>query len=286
MHHLDIAAQLVVAITEGGAVCGGYNPAGWIGLGDDRDSIAAFLFTWPDGNLSLPPEKLKKAGLHVQANHDPLQIATAMSGLMYCLPWTGFLQHLGLGQHNRMGSLLQILFKREYCACAIDVHEALCCLSWYLCANFLCVVLTSWLTNCPQVGGASLAILDRAAAGPQFGADGLKILLEDGRERCAQSRLGRYLATFCFQKYAADMQNTRCSCLTCKDLFAGRLTHASTIMADGHMWNLFQHDCCCDSVARCAVITRSGLEALGRCLPMVKIGKPQNSLISRYGRGP
>ena len=51
---------MVVATTEGGAVCGGYNPAGWIGLGDDRDSIAAFLFTWPDGDTSLPPVKLKK----------------------------------------------------------------------------------------------------------------------------------------------------------------------------------------------------------------------------------
>ena len=53
--------QIVVAITEGGAVCGGYNPAGWIGLGDDRDSIAAFLFTWPDGDTSKDPAKLEKA---------------------------------------------------------------------------------------------------------------------------------------------------------------------------------------------------------------------------------
>lgn len=53
-------AQLVVATTEGGAICGGYNPAGWIGLGDDRDSLSAFLFTWPDGDTSLPPVKLRK----------------------------------------------------------------------------------------------------------------------------------------------------------------------------------------------------------------------------------
>ena len=52
--------QIVVAATEGGAICGGYNPAGWIGLGEDRDSIAAFLFTWPDGNTSKRPIKLEK----------------------------------------------------------------------------------------------------------------------------------------------------------------------------------------------------------------------------------
>ena len=54
-------AQVVVARTEGGAVCGGYNPKGWIGLGEDRDAIAAFLFTWPDGDTGRRPVKLPKA---------------------------------------------------------------------------------------------------------------------------------------------------------------------------------------------------------------------------------
>lgn len=97
-----LGAGLVVATTEGGAVCGGYNPAGWIGLGDDRDSLSAFLFTWPDGDTSSQPIKLKK------------------------------------------------------------------------------------------VGGASLAVVDKASRGPQFGADGLKILLQEGTEQYAQSRLGSY----------------------------------------------------------------------------------------------
>jgi hypothetical protein len=57
-----LGAGIVVATTEGGAVCGGYNPAGWIGLGDDRDSIAAFLFTWPDGDTGKDPMKLEKVG--------------------------------------------------------------------------------------------------------------------------------------------------------------------------------------------------------------------------------
>ena len=42
-------------------MCGGYNPKGWIGLGEDRDAIAAFLFTWPDGDTSRRPIKLQKA---------------------------------------------------------------------------------------------------------------------------------------------------------------------------------------------------------------------------------
>lgn len=36
--------------------------AGWIGIGEDRDSIAAFLFTWPDGDQSKPAIKLPKVG--------------------------------------------------------------------------------------------------------------------------------------------------------------------------------------------------------------------------------
>ena len=55
-------AGLLVARTAGGAVCGGYNPRGWIGLGEDRDAVAAFLFTWPDGDLTARPTKLQKVG--------------------------------------------------------------------------------------------------------------------------------------------------------------------------------------------------------------------------------
>jgi len=84
-------AALVVAETTGGAVIGGYNPrgeggtggkglgrkegkqssslhpAGWIGLGEDRDSQAAFLFTWRDGDTSKRAVKLPKVGGAAQA---------------------------------------------------------------------------------------------------------------------------------------------------------------------------------------------------------------------------
>lgn len=38
----------------------GYNPEGFIGLGEDRASNGAFLFTWPDGDTSKPGLKLPK----------------------------------------------------------------------------------------------------------------------------------------------------------------------------------------------------------------------------------
>ena len=34
--------------------------AGWISLGEDRASNGAFLFTWPDGDVTQKPIKLPK----------------------------------------------------------------------------------------------------------------------------------------------------------------------------------------------------------------------------------
>lgn len=51
-----------MARSAGGAIFGGYSPRGWIGLGEDRDAIAAFLFTWTDGDTSRRPIKLPKVG--------------------------------------------------------------------------------------------------------------------------------------------------------------------------------------------------------------------------------
>lgn len=53
---------LVVAKTKAGALCGGYAPKGFVGVGENRGSIAAFLFTWADGDTSLPVIKLQKIG--------------------------------------------------------------------------------------------------------------------------------------------------------------------------------------------------------------------------------
>ena len=56
------AAIMLIRLKDSPAVFGGYNPRGWIGLGEERDSIAAFLFSWPDGDMSKRPLKVRKAG--------------------------------------------------------------------------------------------------------------------------------------------------------------------------------------------------------------------------------
>lgn len=53
---------LVVAKTRGGAVCGGYAPLGFYSKESDETAISAFLFTWPDGDMSKDPIKLRKQG--------------------------------------------------------------------------------------------------------------------------------------------------------------------------------------------------------------------------------
>lgn len=45
----------------------GCSPQGWVSLGEDRDAIAAFLFTWRDGDFSRRPIKLPKASVHAAA---------------------------------------------------------------------------------------------------------------------------------------------------------------------------------------------------------------------------
>ncbi len=57
-----LGAAVIMLRTEGGALCGGYNPKGWLGYGDWRDAISAFLFTWPHGDATKPARKLPKTG--------------------------------------------------------------------------------------------------------------------------------------------------------------------------------------------------------------------------------
>lgn len=42
-------ANVVVAETVGGAVIGGYAPRSWLGLGEEKSAMSAFLFTFPEG---------------------------------------------------------------------------------------------------------------------------------------------------------------------------------------------------------------------------------------------
>jgi hypothetical protein len=54
-----LGGGVVVCTTTDGLVCGGYNPKGWVGYGEARGSIAAFLFVFDrDGTAT----KLRKVG--------------------------------------------------------------------------------------------------------------------------------------------------------------------------------------------------------------------------------
>lgn len=57
---------VVLCRSELGAVFGGYNPKGWVGYGEYRPGLSAFLFSWPDGDTAAsadaPMVKLRKVG--------------------------------------------------------------------------------------------------------------------------------------------------------------------------------------------------------------------------------
>ena len=55
-----LGPAVVLARTSSGGVVGGYNPTGWVNYGEYRGSIAAFLFTWSDGNTKIRPVKVPK----------------------------------------------------------------------------------------------------------------------------------------------------------------------------------------------------------------------------------
>lgn len=56
-----LGGGIVVCTTTDGLVCGGYNPKGWVGYGEARGSIAAFLYVFKTGTTDLP-FKLRKIG--------------------------------------------------------------------------------------------------------------------------------------------------------------------------------------------------------------------------------
>jgi hypothetical protein len=97
-----LGAAVLVIETEGGALCGGcvwhrtlyrlpltcllcarsYNPKGYLGYGDWRDAISAFLFTWPDGDTSKRAIKLPKtvsAALAARAHAARALVARALA---------------------------------------------------------------------------------------------------------------------------------------------------------------------------------------------------------------
>lgn len=51
---------VVLARSKSGGLFGGYNPTGWVNYGENRGSIAAFLFLFPSGDPKKLPIKLAK----------------------------------------------------------------------------------------------------------------------------------------------------------------------------------------------------------------------------------
>jgi hypothetical protein len=54
---------LVVCTTQDGLICGGYNPKGWVGYGEARGSIAAFLFVLNKNGTAIKLRKVGGAGM-------------------------------------------------------------------------------------------------------------------------------------------------------------------------------------------------------------------------------
>lgn len=104
---MTFLVQVVLAKTSAGSILGGYNPQGWIGtlldqslqvtiinlhavedlnlsmavgLSEERDSNAAFLFSWPDGNVAHPAVKLPKVHLFTSTTQD---LDTALAQLRH-----------------------------------------------------------------------------------------------------------------------------------------------------------------------------------------------------------
>ena len=128
--------------------------------------MSAFLFCWPDGDVGRPAQKLVKAR---------------------CRPPCSFLCSL---LNSMKCSLSKIDCRDTYCACKQPILCQTLAGDWHLLQYHPKVKPVVYA----QVGGAGLAIIDKAEAGPQFGAEGLSIALQPGRERTARSRLGSYYA--------------------------------------------------------------------------------------------
>lgn len=80
-----LGGGLVVCTTTDGLVCGGYNPKGWVGYGEARGSIAAFLFVFKRGTTELP-SKLRKVGGPSLAQQDLPEIGPSFGADSLVIP--------------------------------------------------------------------------------------------------------------------------------------------------------------------------------------------------------
>jgi TLD len=80
---------LVVCKTTSGLLCGGYNPKGWVGYGENRGSIAAFLFV--QSSTKDPPFiKLRKVGGAGMAQMDNPECGPCFGADALVIPLNGY----------------------------------------------------------------------------------------------------------------------------------------------------------------------------------------------------
>ena len=95
-----LGGGLVVCTTTDGLVCGGYNPKGWVGYGEARGSIAAFLFVFDrDGGTTVT--KLRKVGGPSLAQQDLPELGPSFGADSLVIP---FLQDNPKLARSKLGS--------------------------------------------------------------------------------------------------------------------------------------------------------------------------------------
>ena len=82
---------LVVCKTTSGLLCGGYNPKGWVGYGENRGSIAAFLFVQNSKkDPAMPFIKLRKVGGAGMAQMDNPECGPCFGADALVIPLNGY----------------------------------------------------------------------------------------------------------------------------------------------------------------------------------------------------
>ena len=79
-----LGGGLVVCTTTDGLVCGGYNPKGWVGYGEARGSIAAFLFVLNPNGMAT---KLRKVGGPSLAQQDLPELGPSFGADSLVIPF-------------------------------------------------------------------------------------------------------------------------------------------------------------------------------------------------------
>jgi len=83
-----LGGGIVVCTTTSGLVCGGYNPKGWVGYGEARGSIAAFLFTFENPSSGMIATKLRKVGGPAFAQQDLPELGPSFGADSLVIPFT------------------------------------------------------------------------------------------------------------------------------------------------------------------------------------------------------